>query len=396
MSPLNQKHSHAQTQQISSKVFQPSKIVKKKSSNLRLQGIREAAMRKYETYLSEIRQMERTFQLEMKKTDQQSNRTLSRFADTIAALNSEMSQLINQSKMISKKLAVIRKRQEEASSTGLANCIAPMKGGFAEFGNEFNKACENIDSLFQNLSTRVRVVRKDYLAIKPFTRTVHSFEADIEKLSNLAKQNELNLFSAQEELTSLVADQRTLLVQKLNDKMKGLGVQIETLEKRAFEAFSQSQGVVADSQNSQYGMRLLFDRTMDQLKSAFKDDVSGLKRGISELNEHRFCQMNEIRARMAAMKQSLIKVRKERVKHTIADPDDRLRGRVSLQPEIDALKRKCDELEERLRQRNGKKNGTSTKKSVKTVKGMRCFTNIDEKGFAKVIFVDENGTVFSS
>ena len=68
MNPIDRKYTHAQTQQISNKVFQPSKIVKKKSSNLRLQGIKEAAMRKYETYLSQIRQMERTFQLELKKT----------------------------------------------------------------------------------------------------------------------------------------------------------------------------------------------------------------------------------------------------------------------------------------------------------------------------------------
>ena len=139
-SPNNSAHSHKST-----------------SVNHQLQGIRDAALKKYEAYNSQLRQMERNFQLDIKKSEQQSTRNLSKLIDLISSLSSEMFQLNNQSNLLKNKIDFLRNKLIETQSSGTETFLSPLKNGFDAFGQEFEEALRNINTLFSNLDNRFEI-----------------------------------------------------------------------------------------------------------------------------------------------------------------------------------------------------------------------------------------------
>ncbi|OHT13380.1 hypothetical protein TRFO_16473 [Tritrichomonas foetus] len=374
------------------------------SANYQLQGIRDAALKKYEAYNSQLRQMDRNFHLEVKRAEQQSTRNLSRFADSIASLASEMSQLTNQSNLLKSKIDYLRNKQIETQSTGVTTLLAPLKNGFDAFDREFEGALNNINTLFSNLTARVKTVQKDFSSLQTIQNDVNNLDASFEKLTESVQSNSDHLITTHSELENSVSEQKLKISSRIHEKIGDFRQRIENLEQSSTQSLSKSQNVIAEAQTSQYEMREFFDSSMNNIISSFKSKIGESKKAIFDLQQSRFEQIDSIHSRLSKTSESVAKMRRKKLKDAVANQTT---TRQSLQPEIDELKKKVEKLERKLNkklQAKGIKNEKNSQKKQKTKpkektenkdtkKGIRMFYNIDDNGKVKVIFVDENGNV---
>lgn len=364
------------------------------SVNYQLQGIRDIALKKYEAYNSQLRQMERNFQLEIKRSDQQTTRNLSKIVDLISSLQSEMSQLNNQSNLLKNKIDVLKNKQIETQTTGVETMLSPLKNGFDAFGREFECALKNINTLFSNLASRVKHVQQDFNSTKSINSEVTEINELIKNLQKSLQNNSTQLVSIQKEFDNTINIQKENVTKKIQDKMSALHSRIENLEQCSFQILNKSQNVISDMQASQYDMRGLFNSSMNITANSFKSKLNDSKRSLFELQQNRFEQIDAVRSRLSNTSDSISKMRKQKLRNVI---DDQSSNRHSLKPEIERLTKKVEELESQLDQKLGvnksdKKNIKAKKNRSDQKKGVKLFYNLDG-GDVKVIIVDENGNV---
>lgn len=362
------------------------------SVNYQLQGIRDAALKKYEAYNSQLRQMERNFQLEIKRAEQQSTRSLTKILDLISSYSSEITQLNNQSELLKKKIDTLRNRQFEIQSSGIGTMLSPLKNGFDAFEHEFDEALQNINTLFSNLTSRVKTVQKDFDSTKSINQEISNIDEQIKVLQKGLQNNSTQLFCIQEEFENNINCQRTDITKLIQDQMAALRARVENLEQSSYQSLNKSQSVIGDTQTSQYEMREMFTNSMNIITGSFKSKINDSKRLLFDLQQSRFEQIDAIRSRLSKTNDSITKMRKKKLKNAIENqPIDHK----SLQPEIDKLTKKVEELEcqlnKKLTDKNGNQNETKQNKSVPK-NGVRLFYNIDGDD-VKVIIVDQYGNV---
>lgn len=379
-SPNNSAHSHKST-----------------SVNHQLQGIRDAALKKYEAYNSQLRQMERNFQLDIKKSEQQSTRNLSKLIDLISSLSSEMFQLNNQSNLLKNKIDFLRNKLIETQSSGTETFLSPLKNGFDAFGQEFEEALRNINTLFSNLDNRVKMVQKDFDITKFINSEITNINELITDLQKGLQDNSSQLLYIHDELDETLNCQQVNTTKRLQDRMSTLRSRIDNLEQDAFQSLNKSQNVIADSQTAQYEMRELFNNSMNVITSSFKSKISESKKSLFDLQQTRFEQIDTIHSRLSKTSESIAKMRKKKLKNVSQNQSSKNQ---SLQPEIDKLTKKVEDLENQLnRKMTSRKSQTkgSDSKSKKNKnapnKGVRIFYNIQENNNIEIIIVDEDGNV---
>ncbi|KAK8838204.1 hypothetical protein M9Y10_035624 [Tritrichomonas musculus] len=379
-SPNNSAHSHKST-----------------SVNHQLQGIRDAALKKYEAYNSQLRQMERNFQLDIKKSEQQSTRNLSKLIDLISSLSSEMFQLNNQSNLLKNKIDFLRNKLIETQSSGTETFLSPLKNGFDAFGQEFEEALRNINTLFSNLDNRVKMVQKDFDIIKFINSEITNINELITDLQKGLQDNSSQLLYIRDELDETLNCQQVNTTKRLQDRMSTLRSRIDNLEQDAFQSLNKSQNVIADSQTAQYEMRELFNNSMNVITSSFKSKINESKKSLFDLQQTRFEQIDTIHSRLSKTSESIAKMRKKKLKNVSQNQSSKNQ---SLQPEIDKLTKKVEDLENQLnrkmtsRKSQTKKSDSKSKKNKNAPnKGVRIFYNIQENNNIEIIIVDEDGNV---
>jgi chromosome segregation ATPase len=382
-------------------MYQTSKpaIVRKNltSQDPALKTIREAAVSQYQRYQTQLNHIDRQFQLELKKSGQQANRSVSRFGDTISCLNSELAQLNGQYASYSQKLETIRQRQRDLSTSGVLTVITPVKTNFASFEEEFNRALANVDSLIRTWSSRVSTVKTDYQSLKPLPQTLNFLNSAIEGLGNASRQTSANLFTVNEEMTTLIAEERRALSQRIQDRIMLFRTQIHNVEQRSLTAFNQSQNVAADAQALQFEIRHSFDRTVERARSNLKSRLLEVRKRIRDLTDMRAAQVQEIRNRISDMNVDLAKTRRRKERQNVDLGIDE-KPKNSVRAEIDAIRERITQLEQILagktRPQPKQKRAPVVKPEVKPrPEGVRVFFNVLEDGSLKLIIVDQNGVV---
>lgn len=356
------------------------------SVNYQLQGIRDAALKKYEAYNSQLRQMERNFQNEIKRSEQQSTRSLSKLVDLISSLSSEVAQLNNQSNLLKNKIDLLRNKQIETQSTGIETMLSPLKNGFDAFGREFDEALQNINTLFSNLTTRVKNVQSEFDSAKSINSEIKNIDKLINDLQKGLQNNSAQLISVQDEFDNAINSSRANVTKQIQDQMTSLRARIDNLEQSSLQSLSKSQNVISDTQTSQYEIREMFNNSMNIISSSFKSKISDSKKQIFDLQQSRFEQIDAIRSRISKTNESITKMRKNKLKNAI---DDNNSNKQSLQPEIEKLSEKVEELENKLNKKLEDKSKQNDKKSP----CVRIFYNIDDDANVNVIFVDQEGNV---
>ena len=360
---------------------QMAQTLPSKNTTLVLQGIRESVMRKYDAYKSQIRQLDRNFTLQVRKTDQQTVRTLSKLTDNVSSLNSEMSQLSNQASIISKKLSNLNKSIDNASTTGLQATIRPLSQSFSSFDQDFIQSLSNIDALFSTLSKRTDSVVQDYNDLLPITKSITELDSALKEANAKHEKSLTTLEETRSQLAELMEEQRKSLIQRLTNRIEGLGIKIDVLEKRSATTLQNSQDIVADAQNSQYELRKEFETVTDNVSQSFKSQLEEVKKTAAEMNKNRVHQLEIIRDRLSTAKMSMAKLKRKKMKQEAAQAEE-AGPRISLKPEIERLKTKIMNLEQIVKQ----------KKGLAKPSDVRVFYHVDDIGI-RYIRVQSDGTV---
>ena len=338
-------------------------------------------MRKYENFVSQLRQLDRNFTLNMKKIDQNNNRAITRVTDSVSSLASEMQQLKNQSVLLQRKLKNISKMMEQTTKDGITRATKPLSDGFKAFGEEFTKAQGNVDTLFFGLETRTANVLETYKSVSTITQTVKDLELRIKELNEAHQSTNESLDLCKAEVRMMLDQQRTNILQQINDRTAALAVKIGILEKRSAKALDQSQNIINESQTSQFDLRKVFDESLDNSMKAYKQKLEGVRTAIQDLASTRFNQIDSLRNRMAAASEELTQAKLRSMKQMV---EAKTVARTSLRPEIEKLKARCDEMEKIL----SEKGAFPQKKN-----GVRVYCMVQDDGTTKYINVLEDGTV---
>ena len=358
----------------------------KSNLNTQLQEIREAALKKYDEYSSKIKQIDKNFNTEIKKANQQTNRNLSKFADTISVLSSDISQVNNQSQLLQNKIEALKKKQNEMQTSGLDNLLQPFKNNFNDFEKEFEDALENIKTLFSKLSIKVKMTLKEYDSIKFMNNDVEILNDSIEKLSKSLNYNSDHLLSVHFELENAIFEQRKSIHEKYQEKIKELSSQVDKIEHNSIQSLSKSQDVVADTQTSQFEMKEMFDASLNNINISFKSKLEDSKRAILDLQQSRFELIDLVHSRLSKTTDSIARIRRKKVKQASSSKVPR----ESLQPMIDELREKVERLEKKLKDKIMEKKFEYKRSTSNKVK---LFYNVKEDGSVKIIMVDETGYV---
>lgn len=365
------------------------------SQNNQIRSIRQVAQKKYEAYVSEIRQIERNLLLLTRKADQESRRAQSRFIDSVSSIYSEVSTLHNQQQMISKKLQGVERALKQTTTIGLKNTLRPLNDGFTSFGQEFDKAMQNVESLFSNLSNRSNTICSDFQKFETTSKDINQIGIKYKEMTQAHNELLQKYESDRTELEDLVRQQRDSTLAKLNNRMKELNLKIDTLEKESITALNQSQDVIAESQNAQYEFRQLFTDTMEKGMNRFKDHLNEVKTAITELNQARFSHLDDVHKRLATATESISKIKGKRMKQMLSEEK---KARHSMQPELDKMKQRIEQLEKELQEKKGlaPKKKTRPKKQPgkksKLPNLLNMFYNVQKDGTIKCIFLLQDGT----
>jgi delta 1-pyrroline-5-carboxylate dehydrogenase len=298
-----------------------------------------------------------------------------------------MSQLTHHVRSISQKLALIRQKQQDLVTNGLTQSITPFRSELNNFEQNLTQSSMDIEALFKNHATRVATIKEQVNSLKGVSKSVAEFEALVEKLKDAANQNALNLFTCREELTAIVHDERTLLMEQLTTRIKSVTSKAQQLQSRVLDAMTISQDVIAETEASQADIRNSYDETVGHIRAQFKVQIAAVKRRLNELTDFRYSQIVSIREKIAGASDSLRESRQKQMKRAISDAEGGLK-RSPISEEIEALDRRCSQLEALMDAMKAQKGRAKSPKP-----GVRCFYHVQEDGKIEMIWVDENGII---
>ena len=366
--------------------FPPLNSNKQRNSvafSFEVQNVRELTLRKYESYVSQLRGLDRAFTLAMKRLDQNKTRNLARISDSVSSVVSEVQQLKNQSVILSRKLKNIAKLQEQVGTDGIANALKPLHEGFKGFTTEFEKAQGNVETLFSNLENKVGTCIQSYQNIFPITNNVTDMRSVLDDIIG-DHNNTADLFnSAREEIYQLLEEQRIRINGGIRERLLNINSRIEILEQSSGKALEQSQKVISDSQTSQFEMRKVFDKEMETTLSSFKSNLEDIRSLISELAQSRFNQLDTIRQRLAASAEKVAKIKHKNMKQMMSANE---KPRISVQSEINELRERISKIEKQLAER-----GVQTTPRPYA----RMFYSVNDDGSVSYITVTSDGTVIA-
>lgn len=349
--------------------------------NFEVQNIRELTLRKYESYVSQLRNLDRTFTLAMKKFDQNKTRGLARIGDNVSSIMSEVQQLKNQSLLLNRKLKNISKLQEQIGNDGVTNVLRPLQEGFKGFSDDFERVQRNVETLLSNMENRVGTCIQTYQSIFPITKDVVDVRSVLDDLVG-DHNNTTDIFSAtQEEIEQLLEEQRSRINSGIRERLLNITSRIQILEHSSGEALEQSQRVISDSQTSQFEMRKVFDKEMETSLTSFKSKIENIRNRINELAQSRFNQLDAIRQRLVASAGEVSKLRHKNMKQMMSTNE---KPRISIQPEINELKERISKIEKQIAER-----GIQTSDKPHT----RKFYSVNDDGSVSYITVTSDGTV---
>ena len=241
------------------------------------------------------------------------------------------------------------------------------------------------------------MVQKDFDIIKFINSEITNINELITDLQKGLQDNSSQLLYIRDELDETLNCQQVNTTKRLQDRMSTLRSRIDNLEQDAFQSLNKSQNVIADSQTAQYEMRELFNNSMNVITSSFKSKINESKKSLFDLQQTRFEQIDTIHSRLSKTSESIAKMRKKKLKNVSQNQSSKNQ---SLQPEIDKLTKKVEDLENQLnrkmtsRKSQTKKSDSKSKKNKNAPnKGVRIFYNIQENNNIEIIIVDEDGNV---
>jgi hypothetical protein len=395
-----------QTAPINSAVNSTQHQTSSQGQDAVLKSIRDTALTHYQRYQTQIGQVEREFNIAMKKTGRNATKGVSRLGDTLSSLNVEMTQLNNQYAAYSQKLDLIAQRQRDLATSGILNVISPVKADFNSFDEEFGQALTNIDLLIRNWSSKAGTVKTDYLSLKPLAQRLNGLNSSLEGLSGTSRQNSQNLFSAHEELTQTASEVRGALSQQIQDRIRQFQSQIHNVEQRSLAAFQQSQAIIDACLVSQFELRQSFSQTVYRAEARVRSELRLVRKRMRDLSSLRSIQMQGIRDRITGMQMEVARNRRKRLKASLASGiDDPQESPIAT--ELEAMRVKIQELERIVAEKKPppkpkpkskskqKPKPTSERKPKPAVKpAVRSFMKVEEDGTVQLILVDADGNVY--
>jgi len=348
------------------------------NQNIQLQGIKEITLRKYESYVSQIRQLDRNFNLSFRKLDQGTSRTISRLVDTVSALSSEMQQLKNQSTILSRKLKNITQVHSQIVKEGLQSFLKPLDEAFASFGKEFEGSQNNIETLFNSHENKINTVLETYKAIYPITKSIVDVRESVNELIKVHKNAFENFQDAKTEVLISINEKYKSATLEIKSRFQNLASKIQIMEERSSKTFDFTQEYFNDSQAAQLELRTMFNQTIEKTQNEFKERINSLRDNVSSTIQTQYSSIDSIRNMLSQNTEFVNEIKKQKVKEF---QNTNSPSRVSLRPDIELLKKKCDELEleyEKMMQNQPKK--------------QRIFHQSLPDGSVKTLVINEDGT----
>jgi hypothetical protein len=296
------------------------------------------AKKEYERYLARIRQIERNFVLQNRKSDQASRKRISHEADAIASLYNESIQLLSQYRLYERKVNATKTSLEATRNRGMHTILMPLKSGIESFGIEMEKAIKTTDELLSNMKGQITNLVKEVNDLRGLSTVLSSFDIEIDTLNQGHQKSAVLMEQIRSGLTEALDSNRESTVQALNASLKRVSLRIDTLVKRSQLALSQCETVRIDTQTAQFDFRKLFRKSIEKSMARFSMELGEIKADIIALGKLRLNQVDTVRNRLALASDEISQVK--------------VPGRVdrfSLQPDIDAINNRIQRIEAAMR-----------------------------------------------
>jgi hypothetical protein len=241
-----------------------------------------------------------------------------------------------------RKLASVRSSISDARTRGISALSAPLSTAFQSFQGEFDRALSNIDIIFERFNSRIQDCLLTYTEVNHLPDTVKSLEAQISELAEKQENAMRDAESTRTDIVGMMASSRDAIVLQFRRRLDSLTLRIEVLETNSSLALSQSESAITDAQAIQLEFRQQFARALDVSMTGFTRRVQAMKTSIMELRKARMSQIESARSRVIEWSDEARKTRNESIE---------TKGRVSLQPEIRALKQELRQLKRKLKQK---------------------------------------------
>jgi hypothetical protein len=298
------------------------------------------AQRRFERCMSLIRQIERNAIVQTRKSEQAARRVLRRTTDSILSLHHELNQLQNQRSQFQRKVGDIRVSVEHARRRGIQTVTAPLTKAIESFETEFADASSNIGTIFGNLNGRIQAALLTRVDIDRLPEVVKALEAQLSDVDLQYQRANSRIESTKRDFADKAESNRHQIVTKFNDRLVLLSQRIDALESKSGQALQQSQGTITNAQNSQFELGSQLRTSLDAGMSGFKKRIQDMKSDIAKLRRKRQDEADGIRSRLIASTED---------SRNMANQTIEARPRLSLRPEIRALKKELRDLKMRLK-----------------------------------------------
>jgi hypothetical protein len=312
------------------------------SSDEEISAAQREAQRRFDQCMAQIRQLERTFVIRNRRSDLNGRRVISRSTENVASLYHELRQLSTQRALFERKMGSVKSSIADARNRGINALSAPLMTGFQSFQAEFDRALANIDSIFGGLNSRIQDCLLTWAEVDHLPETVARLEGEIGEMAQKEEEMMRDLEATKIEVGELMVSSRDAIVLQFRRRLDALSRKIEALEVESGQALAQSENAIADAQAAQIEFRGQFGKALEEGMSGFNRKVQAMKGRIVDLRRMRGEQIEMARARVIAWSDEARKAQNDSVENV---------PRVSLQPEIRALKKELRELKQQLRRK---------------------------------------------
>jgi hypothetical protein len=354
--------------------------------------------RKYEDYLSRIRELERSLLIDGRRADNEARRFVSQTLGDVSSLHSEIIRLKDQVLYFGRKITTAKRLLCQFRDTGMKPIIDPLQDGFTAFSEDFEKAINTIAGVFSSLNEKVQEILHVWEALRVLPMSVGTYGNSVDLLWSTHQECSRQLQELRTDLTELIEQGSSSITADLKKGTDLLKSRINVLEEQSRRVWSGSQEAISDVHSSEFELRGLFEKSIEVSSMKFRERLNQIRGEIHALRDERFAQMDSIRSQLASGSESIMKQRRRKTERAI---ERDVPARISRQGEITALGEKLKELEERARNRGGAGVPLASKKRKKEIYRSpkfdenigRLYYRCTDEGRVECIFAFGDGTV---
>ena len=333
----------------SPKKEQPQIDEKTQAQLTEMQNVREFSNKRYDSLLSKIRNIDRNFNLNVKKIEQINFRAKARVTDRVSSISSEIEQLKTQKINVERKMQLILKNQEQTESSGFDTIMKPFKKNFDDFEEEYNKTSSTLNTLIQGLESKTASIVSRYNSYALIPKRISEAESKVNDLIHDSSSTRDIYDASVKEVEENIKHQSYYVNEKINEVKSNLENRIRILEKRIESGKTRTENSAGESEDSRFKLKKDFYEKVEHVMKNQQKKINELKSIVTDLSNSRFAQIEEIKARIKESFARLSEVRHTNLKEWSKSTAPK---RTSLRPEIDMLKDKCEEYEAILRSKN--------------------------------------------